>query len=61
MVAARSPAPFGNFETGVMDVNTRSSGPNPYANYAVTRVKRSLWGGSYIGVMGIDKAIWESL
>jgi hypothetical protein len=38
-----------------MDVETRSSGPNPYANYAVARVKRSLWGGSYIGVMGIDK------
>jgi hypothetical protein len=46
---------LGNFELGVMDVNTRSSGPNPYANYAVMRVKRSLWGGSYIGVMGIDK------
>jgi len=46
---------LGNFELGVMDVNTRHSGPNPYANYAVTRVKRSLWAGSYIGVMGIDK------
>lgn len=43
------------FELGAMDVETRSSGPNPYANYAVARVKRSLWGGSYIGVMGIDK------
>ena len=43
------------FEIGAMDVETRSSGPNPYANYAVARVKRSLWGGSYIGVMGIDK------
>ncbi len=43
------------FELGVMDVDTRSSGPNPYANYAVARVKRSLWGGSYIGVIGIDK------
>jgi hypothetical protein len=38
-----------------MDVDTRSSGPNPYANYAVVRLKESLWGGSYIGVMGIDK------
>src|SRR5437763_5139605 len=37
---------LGNFELGVMDVDTRSSGPNPYANYAVARVKRSLWGGS---------------
>ena len=44
------------FELGVMDVNTRSSGPNPYANYAVARVKRSLGSsGSYIGAMGIDK------
>jgi len=44
------------FELGIMDVSTRSSGPNPYANYAVARVKRSIGeSGSYIGVMGIDK------
>ncbi|HEX6805816.1 MAG TPA: DUF5916 domain-containing protein [Terriglobales bacterium] len=43
------------FELGAMDVETRKSGPNPYANYAVARVKRSLWAGSYIGVIGIDK------
>jgi hypothetical protein len=46
---------LGRFELGVMDVDTRRSGPNPYANYAVVRVKRALWRGSYIGVMGIDK------
>src|SRR2546426_9421025 len=46
---------LGGFELGIMDVDTRSSGPNPYANYAVLRVKRSLPGGSYIGLMGIDK------
>lgn len=46
---------LGNFELGVMDVNTRELGPNPSANYAVMRVKRSLWGGSYVGVMGIAK------
>jgi Domain of unknown function (DUF5916) len=46
---------LGNFELGAMDVDTRSYGPNPYANYAVMRIKRSLWGGSYVGVMGIDK------
>jgi len=46
---------LGNFELGLMDVDTRGSGPNPYANYAVARVKRSLWAGSYIGFMGIDK------
>src|SRR5438046_8923540 len=38
-----------------MDVYTRSSGPNPYSNFAVARLKESLWGGSYVGVMGIDK------
>ena len=42
-------------EVGIMGVNTRSSGPNPYANYAVARLKESLWLGSYIGVMGTDK------
>lgn len=46
---------FGRTELGVMDVDTRSGGPNPYANYAVMRLKESLWAGSYIGVMGIDK------
>src|SRR6266566_1985354 len=46
---------FGRMEVGIMDVNTRSSGPNPYANYAVARLKESLWLGSYIGVMGTDK------
>jgi Domain of unknown function (DUF5916)/Carbohydrate family 9 binding domain-like len=44
-----------NFQLGVMDVDTRQLGPNPGANYAVVRVKRSLWAGSYVGVMGIDK------
>ena len=46
---------LGRLELGVMDVDTRSSGPNPYANFAIVRVKESLWAGSYIGAMGIDK------
>ena len=46
---------IGGLELGVMDVDTRSSGPNPYSNFAVVRAKESLWAGSYIGVMGIDK------
>jgi len=46
---------LGKFELGIMDVDTRRSGPNPDANFAVVRVKRALWGGSYLGVMGIDK------
>ena len=43
------------FDVGLMEASTRSSGPNPYANYSVIRVKRSLPGGSYVGFMGIDK------
>ena len=52
---------LGKFELGIMDVETRRSGPNPYANYAVVRAKRALWGGSYIGVMGIDKRSGDPL
>jgi hypothetical protein len=46
---------IGRTELGILEVSTRSSGPNPYGNYAVVRVKEALWAGSYIGVMGIDK------
>lgn len=46
---------LGKFELGVMEAKTRASGPNPYANYGVVRVKRSLFGDSYIGAMAIDK------
>ena len=46
---------LGRTEFGVLDVDTRSSGSNPYANYAVVRAKESLWGGSYVGVIGVDK------
>lgn len=46
---------IGRLELGVMDVDTRSSGPNPFGNFAVVRLKESLWPGSYVGVMGIDK------
>ena len=46
---------LGRLELGVMDIDTRSSGPNPYSNFSIVRLKESLWPGSYIGVMGIDK------
>ncbi len=52
---ARLTGTIGRTELGIMEVDTRSSGPNPYANYAVARVKESLWAGSYVGVTGIDK------
>ncbi len=46
---------LGGYGVGLMDVKTRADGPNPYANYSVLRVKRSLFGDSYIGIIGIDK------
>jgi len=52
---ARLTGTVGRTEFGIMDVDTRSSGPNPYSNFAVVRVKESLWPGSYVGVMGVDK------
>ena len=52
---------LGRLELGVMDVDTRSSGPNPFANYSVVRLKESVWAGSYIGVMGIDKRSGDPL
>src|SRR5262249_26382567 len=52
---ARLTRRLGRMELGFMDVDTRSSGPNPYANFAVARLKESLWPGSYVGVMAIDK------
>src|SRR5207237_9038303 len=61
-VGAKVTGSLDGFELGVMDVDTRSSGPNPGANYAVLRLKRSLWGsGSYIGVMGIDKRSGDAI
>ncbi|HVA95948.1 MAG TPA: DUF5916 domain-containing protein [Candidatus Dormibacteraeota bacterium] len=52
---------LGGFQLGVLEVETRPSGSNPYGNYAVVRVKRSLFGDSYIGVMGIDKRSGSTL
>src|SRR5207237_2494543 len=52
---------LGRLELGVMDVDTRSSGPNPRANVTIARLKESLWPGSYFGVMGIDKQSGEVL
>jgi len=46
---------LGKYEVGVMDVLTRATGQSPYDNYSVARVKRSLFGSSYVGLLGIDK------
>jgi len=38
---AQADRTLGRLQFGVMDVDTRSSGPNPYANYALVRLKES--------------------
>jgi len=43
------------FDVGVLEANTRASGPNPSANFGVLRLKRSLFGESYVGAMLVDK------
>src|SRR5205814_7417325 len=43
------------FDLGLLDISTRAEGPNPEANYGVGRVKRSLFGESYVGAMYVDK------
>jgi hypothetical protein len=45
---------LGGVQVGILDVKTREE-DHPSANYAVVRVKQSLFGNSYVGLMGIDK------
>ena len=49
------------FDLGIMDVRTRAQGVNPFANYAVVRVKKPLMAGSYIGFMATDKESGSAL
>src|SRR5204862_6277734 len=44
-----------DFDLGLLDISTRAEFPNPEANYGVARVKRSLFGESYVGAMYVDK------
>jgi len=46
---------LGKYDLGILDTKTRASGPNPYANYFVARVKRKVLSESYIGGIVIDK------
>jgi hypothetical protein len=54
-VGAKITGSLGPFEVGVLDAKTRASGPNPYANYFVARVKRRVLSESYLGGIVIDK------
>jgi len=54
-VGAKVTGSLGKFDVGILDAKTRASGPNPYANYFVARVKRKLLSESYVGGILIDK------
>ena len=54
-VGAKVTGSLGKYDVGILDAKTRASGPNPYANYFVARVKRKLLSESYIGGIVIDK------
>ena len=54
-VGAKLTGSVGDFDVGILDAKTRASGPNPFANYLVARVKRRILSESYIGGIFVDK------
>jgi uncharacterized protein DUF5916 len=54
-VGAKITGTLGNYDVGLLDARTRESGPNPWANYLVARVKRKILSESYVGAIAIDK------
>src|SRR5207253_4976195 len=54
-VGAKVTGSLGKYDVGILDAKTRASGPNPFANYFVARVKRKLLSESYVGGIVIDK------
>jgi hypothetical protein len=54
-VGAKLTGAAGRFDFGLLEAETRESGPNPQANYVVARAKTRMFSESYVGVIGIDK------
>src|SRR6266571_6655090 len=54
-VGAKVTGSLGKYDVGILDAKTRASGPNPFANYFVARVKRKILSESYFGGIYIDK------
>jgi Domain of unknown function (DUF5916)/Carbohydrate family 9 binding domain-like len=54
-VGAKLTGSVGDYDIGLLDAKTRAQGPNPYANYFVTRIKRRVLAESYIGGIFVDK------
>jgi hypothetical protein len=51
---------LGGLEVGVLDVQTRSSNLGPAENFAVARVRRTIFGNSDIGAMFINRTVTSS-
>ncbi len=60
-VGAKLTGAAGRFDFGLLEAQTRGSGPNPQANYAVARIRSRIFSESYIGVIGIDKESGSTL
>jgi len=54
-VGAKLTGSAGRFDLGLLEAETRESGPNPQANYAIARLKTRVFSESYIGAIAIDK------
>ena len=54
-VGAKLTGSAGRFDLGLLEAETRESGPNPRANYAIARLKTRVFSESYIGAIAIDK------
>ncbi len=52
---AKVTGPLGDYEIGVLAIGSRADGPIPSADVEVLRAKRSLWEGSYIGAIAINR------
>ena len=54
-VGAKVTGSLGKYEIGLLDAKTREEGANPFANYLIARLKRSVLNDSYIGAVVTDK------
>jgi hypothetical protein len=54
-VGAKVTGSLGKYEVGLLDAKTREVGANPFANYLIARIKRSILADSYIGAIVTDK------
>ena len=59
LVGGRLSGRLGGLEIGLLDVQTRSSDLGPAENFAVARVRRSIFGSSDVGAMFINRQVTD--